>query len=371
MSMRKLLLGTTALVGASVLGVATPDVARAAEVLPGGALDVTISGFARFLAVGGDLDAQFNDPNLTTGLDFRNETEVHVILRGKHDATGIEYGGTVEFEADTNVTNNTDETWVFVRGGFGELRFGDEDSPVDNSSIGAYTIAAATGGIDGTVVDELDISPVRPTNSDDATKIRYYTPSFGGFSVGVSYTPNADIGADDAQTLANIAGDRLAPKDVELGDWVEGALVYEGDFAGLGVQASVVGSIADVKDEAALGGDDAWSWYAGAATDIFGFKVAGGFGDEEFGSLEKTYYNAGVGYGLGPVNVSLNYGQIIDSDGYGSDEPYNIIGGADFALMPGLVLGGEVLYFDNDRQDNADGLEDDGWVYLGTLRLAF
>ena len=52
MSMRKLLLGTTALVGASVLGVATPDVARAAEVLPGGALDVTISGFARFLASG-------------------------------------------------------------------------------------------------------------------------------------------------------------------------------------------------------------------------------------------------------------------------------------------------------------------------------
>ena len=86
MSMRKLLLGTTALVGASVLGVATPDVARAAEVLPGGALDVTISGFARFLATGGDLDAQRNNDTTSTGLDFRNDTEVHVILRGKHDA---------------------------------------------------------------------------------------------------------------------------------------------------------------------------------------------------------------------------------------------------------------------------------------------
>ena len=372
MSMRKLLLGTTALVGASVLGVATPDVARAAEVLPGGALDVTISGFARFLATGGDLDNQRNNDTTSTGLDFRNDTEVHVILRGKHDATGMEYGGTVEFEADTNRTDNTDETWLFIRGGFGEVRFGDEDGAVDNSAIGAYTIAASTGGIDGTIVDALSISPVRPTNSDDATKIRYYTPSFGGFSVGVSYTPNADIGVDPTNSFAAVSGDTLANKDVELGDWFEGALVYEGDFGGLGLQASLVGSIADIKDEDALGGDDAWAWYGGAATDIFGIKVAGGFGDEEFGSLEKTYYNAGLGYGIGLVNLSINYGQVIDSDGYEGDEPYNIVGGVDFALMPGLVLGGEVAYFNNDiEDDDLVSSDDDGYVYVGTLRLAF
>jgi outer membrane protein OmpU len=372
MTTKNLLLGSTALVGAGLLQIGLPGTAGAAEVLPGGALDVTISGFARFLATGGDLDNQRNNDNVTTGLEFRNDTEVHVILRGKHDATGMEYGGTVEFEADTNRTDNTDESWLFIRGGFGEVRFGDEDGAVDNSAIGAYTIAASTGGIDGTVVDVLAISPVRPTNSDDATKIRYYTPSFGGFSVGVSYTPNADIGVDPTQSLDNIEGDQLAPKDVELGDWFEGALVYEGDFGGLGLQASLVGSIADVKDEDALGGDDAWAWYGGLATDIFGVKVAGGFGDEEFGSLEKTYYNVGAGYGIGLVNVSINYGQIIDSDGYGADEPYNVVGGADFALMPGLVLGGEVLYFDNDTDDDALlSDDDDGWVYLGTLRLAF
>ncbi len=53
MRMRSLLLGTTALVGAGVAGVAVPDVADAAQVLPGGALDVTISGFARFLVAYG------------------------------------------------------------------------------------------------------------------------------------------------------------------------------------------------------------------------------------------------------------------------------------------------------------------------------
>ena len=370
MATKNLLLGSTALVGAGLLQMGLPGTAGAAEVLPGGALDVTISGFARFLATGGDLDAQRNNDTTTTGLDFRNDTEVHVILRGKHDATGMEYGGTVEFEADTNRTDNTDETWLFVRGGFGEARFGDEDGAVDNSAIGAYTIAASTGGIDGTVVDVLAISPVRPTNSNDATKIRYYTPSFGGFQLGVSYTPNADIGVDPTNSFAAVSGDTLANKDVELGDWVEGAAVYKGAFGGVGVQASLVGSIADIKDEAALGGDDGWAWYGGAALDLFGFKVAGGFGDEEFGSLEKTYFNAGGAVKLGPANVSINYGQIINSEGYAADEPYNIILGADVGPMPGLIVGAELLYFDNDIEDPVSD-DDDGWVYLGTIRLAF
>ena len=370
MATKNLLLGSTALVGAGLLQIGLPGTAGAAEVLPGGALDVTISGFARFLATGGDLDAQRNNDTTSTGLDFRNDTEVHVILRGKHDATGMEYGGTVEFEADTNRTDNTDETWLFIRGGFGEARFGDEDGAVDNSAIGAYTVAASTGGIDGTVVDVLAISPVRPTNSNDATKIRYYTPSFGGFQLGVSYTPNADIGVDPTNSFAAVSGDTLANKDVELGDWVEGAAVYKGAFGGVGVQASLVGSIADIKDEAALGGDDGWAWYGGAALDLFGFKVAGGFGDEEFGSLEKTYFNAGGAVKLGPANVSINYGQIIDSEGYTADEPNNIILGADVGPMPGLIVGAELLYFDNDIEDPVSD-DDNGWVYLGTIRLAF
>ena len=56
---------------------------------------------------------------------------------------------TIEFEADTNKTFNTDETWIFLRGGWGEIRLGDEDGVVDNSVVGGQTIAAGTGGIDG------------------------------------------------------------------------------------------------------------------------------------------------------------------------------------------------------------------------------
>jgi hypothetical protein len=35
---------------------------------------------------------------------------------------------------------------IFVRGGFGELRFGDTDSAANNMKIGAYTIAVGAEG---------------------------------------------------------------------------------------------------------------------------------------------------------------------------------------------------------------------------------
>src|SRR3712207_1102716 len=184
----------------------------------------------------------------------------------------MEYGGTIEFEADTNRNDNTDETWVFVRGGFGELRFGDEDGATDASSVGAYTIAAGTGGIDGSVIDAVDTTAIRPFNSDDSTKVRYYTPSFGGFQLGVSYTPNVD--SDGADLVPDTDA-------IEVGDMVEGAAIYEGAFGGFGIQASVTGFWGDVKNEGLLGGDDAQGWYAGAATEVFGFKVAGGYGWDE------------------------------------------------------------------------------------------
>ena len=106
---------------------------------------------------------------------------------------------------------NTDESWVFLRGGWGELRMGDEDGVVDNSIIGGQTIAAGTGGIDGSsfVVAGISGEGVFPTETDDSTKIRYYTPSFGGFSLGVSFTPTVEdvgSGANNGQFIARKSG---------------------------------------------------------------------------------------------------------------------------------------------------------------------
>src|SRR5689334_13375576 len=90
--------------------------ASAAEVLPGGALNITISGSARFLAAYGNLDdniqlenignLRFRDglvgPARALGFgspysrfDFLNDYQLNVTAQGRHENTGIEYGGLV------------------------------------------------------------------------------------------------------------------------------------------------------------------------------------------------------------------------------------------------------------------------------------
>jgi predicted porin len=374
MKFKNLILGTSALAGVAVLGVAAVP-ATAAEVLPGGALDLTITGFARFEAFGGELDDSELDDTLSRGLDFRNDTEVHVVARAKSEETGLEYGGTIEFEADTNNTANTDETWVFLRGGWGEVRLGDEDGVVDNSVVGGQTLAAGTGGIDGSDAVIAAAPVVFLTNTNDATKVRYYTPSFGGFSVGVSYTPTQqeiNSGAENGQFFALKDG----PNAMEGQNVVEGGLVYDGEFGGTAILASVVGVWGDLKEsgEEAFGGDDWWGWQAGASVDLFGFKLAGNYADEKVGEQEKSFFTAGVGAALGPVNTSVTYGQVVDSEGLGLGDPYNLVFSADYALMPGLVLAGDVSVFDNDATDEqleVAGTGDQGWQAVARLGLAF
>ena len=378
MTKLRTLLGTTALVGAGLL-VAAPVPTLAATVSPGGALDLTLTGFARFRAHGGDLDNARLDRTIGGGLDFSNDTEVHVVARGKHDATGIEYGGTVEFEADTNSTLNTDETWLFVRGGFGEFRFGDEDGPIDNSWVGGNTVAAGTGGIDGSVIDTIATGMAKPLNSGDSTKIRYYTPTFGGFSAGVSYTPQ--VGSDGQDLATKAAPDPTTPGRLVAGsrktnDFVEGTLVYSGAFGGINILASAVGGICDYNN-APGEDDDCEVWGGGANLGLWGFKLGGGYWSQKQGSQEKDVVQAGIGAGLGPVNLSVTYAKVIDSDnlvtnGIEISEPQNLVFSADVGLMPGLVLAGDIGLFDNDADGSLPGsLDDDGYQAVARLGLAF
>ena len=169
MKLRKILLGTTAALGAGLITGGAPSIAGAAEVRAGGYPDLTITGFARFRAHGGQIDDARINNAFSRDLDFSNDTEVHVVARAKDERTGIEYGGTIEFEADTNRTDNTDETWLFVSGAFGEVRLGDEDGASDNSAVGAHTLAAGTGGLDGDVIDTFAGGPAfKLDNTDDA-----------------------------------------------------------------------------------------------------------------------------------------------------------------------------------------------------------
>jgi hypothetical protein len=340
------LLAGTALVGAA-LGIA-PGAASAEPgpaVTPGGKLEITITGFSRFLWAVGDVKEKLGGEESSS--DFRNDTEVHIVARGEDPATGLRYGATVEFEADTNRTDNTDETWVILAGGFGELRLGDQDGAAEKMQIGGFSVAVGTGGIDGTVVDTGEVTFV--ANTDDATKIAYYSPILGGFQLGVSYTPNA-----------NSDGDNLAVTNIDgFKDWIEAGLVWSGELGEVGVQAGVVGGWA--RANFGNGGDDELGTiFAGASIELFGFGLAGGLGTEEVAGVDRDWLNLGVQASFGPVDLSATYGQATVDPG---PDPRNLVLGAELGLVPGVALSAEVSFFDEDR-----GADDDG--VLGVVRLA-
>jgi outer membrane protein OmpU len=343
-------------------------------VRPGGALNLTVSGFARFLVTGGDIDNARFDPDASTDPDFFNDTEFHVLLAGKHDATGIEYGARIELEGDTSRTANGDETWVYLRGGFGELRLGDEDgsADMDGAAVSAATLAAGTGGLDADVLDTFGaVRTIDPFGTSDATKIRYMSPAFAGFRIDASYTPNLseiDSGSDN--------GDLLAATGVEAGEVVEGVLAYKGKLGGLGLEASVGGLVGDIKDEDEVGGGDYWALQAGAVVEVFGVSFGGSYLTERVGGIDADAMTLGVGGEIGPVDVSLNYGQVLDSDGatledIETGESYEIVLSADVGLMPGLTLAGDIAYFDNDAKDDPPTGDDNGWQGVARLALAF
>ena len=49
---------------------------------------------------------------------------------------------------------------------------------------------------------------------------------------------------------------------------------------------------------------------------------------------------------------------------------WGLVFSADYALAPGLVLAGDVSWFDNDATEDTD-TGDKGWAAVGSFRLAF
>jgi len=339
MNLRNVLLGTTAMLGAAALIV--PSTASA--------FDVNINGFANFNVIGGDIDEALGRDARDTP-DFTTDTEIHIQGVNTDDETGIRYGITVEFEADPQAGEEIDESWIFIDGGFGGFRLGNEDGAVDNMKLGAYAIAAGTGGIDGQgTVGSVGFAP---TNSGDSTKIRYDSPSIGGLRIGVSYTPAGGIeGNNQANEVAFNAE-----------DWLEGGLVYTGSFGGLDLRASgVVGA-----NNGNNGADDLFGWNVGAVVGFSGISVAGSFWDEEDGPAgDRTGYTAGVAAAVGPANLSLTWAHIVDVDGP-NGEGTNLVGSASMGVLPGLSLHGDVSFFDKDQGGNDDGVSG-----VARLRVAF
>jgi outer membrane protein OmpU len=357
--MKKILLATTAMVGASLLS----HTAFADE------LNVRVGGF--FVT---ELNFVNDDADNNNDVDLTTDSEVHVNLKGKTDS-GFEYGGRIEFETDSNRTDNTDEAYIFIKGGFGRVEFGDQDGAHDqvinalilDTAIYANGDGPGDAGIDGSYVDILNaggsLLPANTSASDssDQTKITYYTPVFSGFKAGISYIPQ--VGGSNVGANVNFNSDLT--NGVELG------LTYDQEFDALTVQlgfgyftANGEGSTGDIN-----------AYHLGAAFKAGQFTFGGAYinnGDNDIPNIddEYEYWVAGT-YSNGPLVLGAQYG-FISSEGdngagdSGDDEGKALGLGATYYIADALRVYADLVLFDADDGDSSDNDADGYSLILGT-----
>jgi hypothetical protein len=362
--MKKILLGTTALVAAGVIGAGE---ARAEFDMTVGGYFGTAYGFVS--EDDGDLtDVDLDgdgvaDPTNEAGFRRQNQAlnqdaEVHFRFSQTLD-NGIEVGGRFELEGFQS-GDQIDERWIFFRGGFGELRAGDED---DARKLKSYAAPEASGmfGVNspyftfnnlGAGGQVLSTNTTFPNLENDSSKLIYFTPSFGGFQLAVSYAPDSTQdrtgfgtgSTDDADGISNA---------MSIG------ADYSGEFGGVSI--GVGGGYSQGSVE--VGSGDPAIWAVGLNLGFGGFTVGGSvaFVDADTGGDdEATVFDVGATYNFDAVTVGVGWSHGEYDDEGDTDTLDHAQVTAGYAMGPGVTLGAMVGWFSYE-DEGPIGNDNEGW----------
>lgn len=298
--------------------------------------------------------------------DFRTESELNVYVDGVA-ANGMRYGAMFELQMDAMTTPagtgtgvDYDELYGFVKGSWGELRFGQEDSAASLLQIrrpNTLWMGDSDAWDEFVVNSGYVIAGVGDGN--DATKIIYLSPQFMGFDAGISYAANRGEGEQTtiATSTTNFQRDRTG-----LENEISAALRYRGTFGDVGVGASFVAQFADSASQSASGvpiairDQNITTYAAGLLLRAYGFQLGG---DYTWGNYRTTPANGTIGKGLdgseqwsvgltytiGALSVGGMYSQGTQDNGTDttgaklSDRTQTYMGlGVAYVLAPGMTL---------------------------------
>ncbi|OWJ59875.1 porin [Inquilinus limosus] len=366
--MKKVLLGGAAL-SAMVLAGAAPASAADANVTSG--LQLKISGFIGFQAALNLGDTQ-ND-EFARDYDFQSGARIIFDIKNVTDS-GLEYGGRIRFDNVNRRDNvSVDRTYVYVKGSFGTVTFGNAPTVADDIGyVYAHDALAGEIGAGGLNFGDLldgdfklgggDFYSINATYlaglSNADTRIKYTSPSFDGFSFAVDFTPvvggrnhagnggRNDLFDDDQSYYENV---------------VTGGLNYEQTFDSLWVRLAATAAYGNGVRTSDSGanpdGNDLQVYTLGGMVQSGGIAASVNWThNEEIAVAKKPVDSivADVSYQWGPYLASLSYAYTWADKGNGLNSNFssgedlqdNHIAGANFTytLAPGLNTYGQVIY---------------------------
>jgi len=366
--MKKVLLGTTAIVAAGMIASSPASAAEKISAKVGGYMEQWIGYASVDDAANRDVD----------GFDIKSDSEIHFTGSTTLD-NGIEFGVNVQLEANSNSGDQIDESYMIVKGSFGEINLGSENSAMYKMHYAPtdYGITLNSGDqIDWAAVSGSGISTggyfrnpygstyIEPAANNDAEKLTYYTPRFGGFQLGVSYSP-------DASQDSNTSPDR----DAVNSDMVAIGANFKGDFAGASVGLS--GGYGTFLN-APSGADEPIAYNVGLTLGFGGFEVGGSYAKSEDNStgIDGDGYNIGVAYTTGPLGVSLTYfngereGTTTAGVTTGQAEQKTVHLSANYTLGPGVTAAATLGHAEFDSDDAGVGSNEATYFVTG-IKLSF
>jgi outer membrane protein OmpU len=365
--MKKVLLGSTALVGASLLG-AVPVAAAEAPTL-------SFSGFTR-------AEITLSDQDLSAGrgrgysVDLDN-SYLNWSASGTTD-NGLKYTAHTNFDVGSGDIN-ADEAKLTFGGDWGTAIIGTDDGAGTVMMIGGYSLMTAAGGYDGSHTSATNVggigAGIRATSqvgaTGDANKVSYYTPRMSGFQMCVSLTP--DTGASFNRGLSTDPDD-----DGDRNNQLSGGVNYNGTVGEIGLKAAFT-YMAASDDPAPSGADreDLGEWSTGFTASYAGFSIGAGYLDH--GDSTCTVANTLCDQGdVWDVAAQYKFGGTTVATGWlhGEGNPLGAATGDEadvytlgvkhtFASAPGMSGWAEITQFDGDRDGTASDNEAT-YVLIGT-----
>ncbi len=325
--MKKILLGTTALVTAGIL---------AGPALASDPLKVTVSGNV----VTG---FYFIDSDNVDGVSFQ-DTKVAVVARNidiKAEGTldnGLVAGVDAKLQLD-NDWNGTGGSFAsfrqlfgYLEGGFGKFEIGGTDgaaykmhytSPWFVPGNGVDSPNIQNGVSSANVFGTLYAAPISSTFSlmaTDSNKVSYFTPRLAGFQLGVSYTPDASHHGPQENGTVVLPKDSNGNSFNNINRVFEVALNYAGTLAGVDVG---VDGFYTTGDSTAPGADPE-EYGAGLNLGYAGFTLGGAYYKSSdmagtrlsfaVADASRKTWTAGLKYATGPWTVGVAYLDSKDSN---------------------------------------------------------
>ncbi|MEO1139253.1 MAG: porin [Pseudomonadota bacterium] len=295
---------------------------------------------------------------------------------------GLTFGINVQMEALNagGGVDGIDESYMSISGdSFGRLDIGYENSAGYKMMVGAPGVTSMFIN-SPSISTYVPFSGVLPANfrqaaissytevagNNDVARITYYTPSFSGFTAGISYAPT---GAFNAQNSFGIN------RNAVLSDIFDIGVNYSQSF---GATDLTLAARWGTGDAAVGAGSDPETWGVGFNIGFSGITVGGSYAENDNGAVGGVNDQEGWSFGVtydaaGPWSFeALTYqGEYNNTGTGGADESYEAYRiGASRDLGPGVDWDIYVAYVEAE-DDGTAGTDLEGTVLGTAINLSF